>query len=673
MAVNNGTHIGTLPSGTPYTGTVVFDDAQVVTPAPFSGGTQSVFTFTRMTFSAAGSTVSFGPGQILVHNNLTTNTSYPAGDSVYINIPSSVTTAVPPGGLIKGADFNHIFLGFVDYSGTAVTQSATPPQLNFGSFGSSFVEFNYGTLGQAWGAGNTSMLQFLSSVTFAGSGNPAQPPSISTSALPPGVVSVPYSAAITASAPNNDPISLSISGAPSGLALSGSAIAGVPLAVGTSNVTITATDTVTNLSTSVTLPLTINPAPITFAPTLPAGILNAAYSATFSPATGGSGLFSYSASGLPAGLSLTGNTVSGTPTAVGTYTVALTATDSTGASRSVNVPLTITAPVPVPCNGTNGVISAYVPRNPGFIVVNGGLNLLDHLWTSNLNPSNTTFVGGLINWFQTGLIVDWTGVADPAGCILTSLVVKPKVTINTAYLPNGVAGQAYLATILVSNGVAPYGITVAGLPGGLSFNGTDIVGTPTAVGTFNVAITAIDTVGATTTVTLPLTVIAPAISFAPVLPSGTVGTAYQAALSAGGFGPFTYTATGLPAGLTLNGSTIGGTPSVAGSFAITLTAKDAVGTIASTTATLVVNPATSSGNYTRPDEATGNITAIGADYLMVGAKKLIWNSATVITVNTPNGQINVINSFVKVGMKVQWKGLRDQATNTVLTSKIEIN
>ena len=34
---------------------------------------------------------------------------------------------------------------------------------------------------------------------------------------------------------------------------------------------------------------------------------------------------------------------------------------------------------------------------------------------------------------------------------------------------------------------------------------------------------------------------------------------------------------------------------------------------------------------------------------------------------------HVLDSFVKVGMKVQWKGLRDKATNTVLTSQIEIN
>ena len=78
--------------------------------------------------------------------------------------------------------------------------------------------------------------------------------------------------------------------------------------------------------------------------------------------------------------------------------------------------------------------------------------------------------------------------------------------------------------------------------------------------------------------------------------------------------------------------------------------------------------------YTIRDEGQGKINAIGDGYLLVGAKKLVWNSSTKIHVNdAPKGSRAVIDSFVKVGMKVQWKGLRDRATNTVMASKIEIN
>ncbi len=83
------------------------------------------------------------------------------------------------------------------------------------------------------------------------------------------------------------------------------------------------------------------------------------------------------------------------------------------------------------------VVTSYVARDPGYIVVDGGLDLLDHLWTTNLNATNTRFLGALVNWHQTGLIVSYTGTADPSGCILDSLTVAPAVTIATTSLPAG--------------------------------------------------------------------------------------------------------------------------------------------------------------------------------------------------------------------------------------------
>ncbi len=586
MNVNNGTNTGSIPAGTLYSGTLTFDDAQAATPVAFYGGTHSSYVFLSMALTVNGGTVSWGPGQIDVYDNVTSTAGgYPIGDSFYANIASPV----PPNGLINGAQFNWVFLGLVDNTGTAFTGSGLPANLNMGSFQNPFIEFNFGTKGTPWGAGNTSMLQFLSTLSKTG-GTPVPPPTITTTSLPKGVIGVGYSAPVMASAPNGDAVTIGVAGLPSGLSFNGANIVGVPLAVGTSNVAISATDTVTNLVTTATLPLVINDAAITFAPTLPNGVTNYPYSATFSPATGGTGSFTYSASGLPAGLSLTGNMVAGTPLAAGISNVTLTATDSAGFAASVTVPLTITNPVPVPCSGKNAVESAYVARNPGYIVVNGGLNLLDHLWTTNLTAANTTFLGGLVNWYQTGLILDYAGTVDPNGCILTSLTVRPAVTIDTTALPNGTAGVAYSAPVSVSWGVPPYTITAAGVPAGLAFSGGNISGTPQAAGSFAVLITAVDSVGASVSKTL----------------------------------------------------------------------------------SLMINP---SANYTIPDESKGKITAVGPAYqfLMVGARKLTWNTNTRIVVNTPDGERHVIDSFVQTGMKVQWKGLRDQATNTVLTSQLEVN
>lgn len=585
MNVNNGTSVGSIPAGTPYAGTLVFDDAQTVAAAAFWGGTHSVYAFSSMTLTIGSTTISWGPGNIDVYDNVTsTGGGYPVGDSFYANVSSPV----PPSGAINGAQFNWIMLGLVDPTGTVFSGSGLPASLNLGSFQNPFIEFNFGTLGTPWGAGNTSMLQFLSTLSKTGA-TPAPPPTITTTALPPGVIGVAYNAQVTASAPNGDALSLIVSGLPGGLAFSGGNISGVPTAIGTSSVVITATDTTTGLSTSSTLPLTISDAPISFTPSLPAGVTNYAYSATLAAAIGGTGTFTYAASGLPAGLSLGGRTVSGVPTVAGAYTIQLTATDSAGYASTAATPLNITAPVPVPCSGTNAVESAYVARNPGYIVVNGGLNLLDHLWTSNLNASNTTFLGGLVNWYQTGLILDYAGTVDPNGCILTNLTVKPAVTISTTALADATVGTPYSAAVSVGFGVAPYTITLSGLPSGLGFSNGSITGTPTVAGAYSITITAVDAVGASTSRILTLTVVdAPA-------------------------------------------------------------------------------------SYTIADEGKGRITAVGSGYLMVGSKKLIWNSTTLITVNKSTGDVHVIDGFVQAGMKVQWKGMRDKNTNTVLTSQLEVN
>jgi len=338
------------------------------------------------------------------------------------------------------------------------------------------------------------------------------------------------------------------------------------------------------------------PAPIVFSPTLANGTANAAYSSAFATASGGTGVFTYTATGLPAGLTLTGNVVSGTPLAAGVSSVTLKATDTSSKSVSATVTLTISAPV-------------------------------------------------------------------------------APLMIATTSLPGATAGVAYTAPVTVSGGVAPYTVTLSGLPKGLTYSGGNVTGTPAAVGTFSVSVTAVDATGATAAKTLSLTVLDQTIGFAPALPAGTVGTPYSATLSASGFGPFVYGATGLPAGLTLSGNTISGTPTAAGSSAVGLTATDAAKTVAAVSVTLTINASSATPSYTIEDESQGKITAIASDYsyLMVGAKKLIWSAATHIQVNTNSVDLHTVTSFVKVGMGVQWKGLRNKATDTVLTSQLEIN
>ncbi len=78
--------------------------------------------------------------------------------------------------------------------------------------------------------------------------------------------------------------------------------------------------------------------------------------------------------------------------------------------------------------------------------------------------------------------------------------------------------------------------------------------------------------------------------------TATVGTAVApVTLSAsGGTAPYGFSASGLPTGLSLSGSTISGTPTAAGTFTVTVTATDAASRTGSAQFTWTVNPA--SGN-----------------------------------------------------------------------------
>lgn len=207
-------------------------------------------------------------------------------------------------------------------------------------------------------------------------------------------------------------------------------------------------------------------------------------------------------------------------------------------------------------------------------------------------------------------------------------------------------------------GYLPYGAYYGGLP---IVQGT-LVTDDAGVG--DTSFQMIDTGSAT----------APLLIATTSLPNGTVGEPYSATIMAsGGVPPYTGVVSGLPAGLTCDGANLTGTPLASGTSNLNVTVVDDLGQTASANLTLTIAPATTtSSNYTIKDEGKGKITAIGAGYVMVGSKKLIWNSSTVIIVNTPDGVRSVIDSFVKVGMVAQWKGLRDK-TKTVLTSKLEIN
>jgi acetylxylan esterase len=166
------------------------------------------------------------------------------------------------------------------------------------------------------------------------------------------------------------------------------------------------------------------------------------------------------------------------------------------------------------------------------------------------------------------------------------------VTVTNPGSQAGTVGTAASVQVHASDSAAGQTLTysAAGLPAGLSISSSTgaITGTPTAAGTSSVTVTATDGTGAKGTATFTWTISAGSTGgntvtvTSPGNQAGTVGTAASVqvhATDSGSGQTLTYSAAGLPAGLSISASTgaITGTPTAAGTSSVTVTATDGTG------------------------------------------------------------------------------------------------
>ena len=248
------------------------------------------------------------------------------------------------------------------------------------------------------------------------------------------------------------------------------------------------------------------------------------------------------------------------------------------------------------------VISAIqgVPVSTGPMTGSGGAGG-PYTFSAVGLPANLTMAAdGSISGIPTvtgtfGYTITITDKDGNTGTTNCSLTVNGPPSANCVAI-NAIQGVAITPVTLTGSGGAggPYTFTAVGLPAGLTMSsGGTISGTPTVTGLFSYTVTIKDKDGNTGTSTCSVKVNPPvsancvainAVQGVPITPVTLTATG-------GAGGPYTFTATGLPAGLTMSsGGTISGTPAVTGVFAYTVTIKDKDGNIGTMNCTVTVPP-----------------------------------------------------------------------------------
>jgi hypothetical protein len=207
---------------------------------------------------------------------------------------------------------------------------------------------------------------------------------------------------------------------------------------------------------------------------------------------------------------------------------------------------------------------------------------------------------------ELGLIVSDAGVVDGLettfdGDFSGSSTGKVSI-ISPGSLTNAVGSAVDYQVQADDTCTGTLSYAASGLPTGLSINSSTgvISGTASTAGTYTVTLTGTDTTGPSGSATFAWTVGSATANTVTVTnpgsQSGSVGTAVSLQISASDSASgqtLTYSATGLPAGLSIGSTTglISGTPTAAGSSAVTVTAADTTGASGSASFTFTIGSA----------------------------------------------------------------------------------
>jgi hypothetical protein len=283
-------------------------------------------------------------------------------------------------------------------------------------------------------------------------------------------------------------------------------------------------------------------------------------------------------------------TFSVSPSTATTYTA--TATDAYGCPATVTGSAVVTPntlPTLAYTNKSLGVGKTamfYPSSGPGdnMGISSIALHSVSPASGLELSVNNSTGVVSVLNAAVAGSYLVGVEITNNCGQKRTASfsvsVTCPTTTLGA--LANGQAGVAYNRSITVSPAANGYAFEVisGALPPGLVLDKStgDVTGAPSATGTFNFSVRATSSGGCSGVRAYSLVVSCPQVAITPTtLPAGTVGVAYNQALTAAPAGNYGFVVSmgSLPPGLKLDAATgvLGGTPTMKGSYYISIRAN----------------------------------------------------------------------------------------------------
>src|SRR6266513_2042886 len=364
----------------------------------------------------------------------------------------------------------------------------------------------------------------------------------------------------------------------------------------------------------------------------------------------------WGATGLPAGLTVNTNTglISGTPTAAGTYSVTISATNANG-TGTATLTLTINPRPPVitspgTATGTVGVAFVYQitanikPTSYGASGLPPGLTV---------NPATGLISGTPTTVGTYPVTISATNSGGTGTSTLVITINNPVPTVTSISPTCATAGgPQFTLTVNGTKFVSAATVNWNGTPLATTFvSSTQLTATvPAALiataGTASITVVNPSPGGGSSTPAVTFTIANPPVITSPLTACGTVGVAFSYTITATN-NPTSYTAAPLPAGLSLgsggNRNVISGTPTTAGTTNVIISASNGAGTCNTGSATVVITinaaPTISSLNPTcvTPGGPQFTLTVNGTNF--VSTSTVNWNGTALTTTFVSSTQL----------------------------------